>query len=133
MKIRVWTLIAFMHTFAFVPDVKAGHDVCQKIHEAAFMDEPGDLTDLIGYGVNLDCRDIINQTPLLTAIEGASLDVVRILLSRGVNINARDEYGDTALAKAKGKLAFFDVSGGETYSTIYQNMIDLLENAGAVE
>lgn len=113
--------------------VMAHHANCANLHAAAFLDEPGELSDLHHHGADLNCRDELFQTPLITATDGASLDIVKMLLMMGVSINARDEVGDTALAKARQKLVFFDMKGGEGYKSLYLEMISLLEGAGAVE
>lgn len=41
-----------------------------------------------------------NQTPLHLAAEGGLLDVIRVLLNRGADINARDNRGRTPLFRA---------------------------------
>ena len=46
-----------------------------------------------------------------------------MLLSLGGSVNARDEVGETALTKARYKLAFFDMEGGEGYRDLYLEMI----------
>jgi hypothetical protein len=112
---------------------QADHAHCSDIHAAAFMDEPGELSLLLRHGVDLNCRDNLHQTPLITATDGASLGIVKMLLAMNVAVNARDQVGETALAKARQKLAFFDMEGGEGYRNLYLEMITLLERAGAVE
>lgn len=111
----------------------SSHASCLDLHAAAFLDEPLELADMIRHGINLDCRDSLSQTPLITATDGASLEIVKILLENGVRVNARDEIGQTALARARQKLAFFDMKGGENYRILYREMITLLTKAGATE
>ena len=111
----------------------AHHATCADLHAAAFLDAPDELSELLDHGADLNCRDALKQTPLITATDGASLDIVKILLHQGVSINERDEVGQTALAKARQKLAFFDMDGGQGYRTIYREIIDRLEQAGARE
>lgn len=41
-----------------------------------------------------------NQTPLILAVRGGHLEVVRVLLKRGAQTNFEDVYGDTALCLA---------------------------------
>jgi len=109
------------------------HDMCSEVHAAAYMDEPGELKSLIEAGADLNCRDSINQTPLITAVDGASIEIVAMLLDRGVKLNERDEFGETALVKARLKNTFFKVQGGKTYQDIYLRIIHMLEDAGAIE
>jgi len=109
----------------------ASHIDCQELHAAAFLDEPAELKELILHGTDMDCRDAINQTPLITATDGASFDSFSLLLTHGANINARDEVGQTALDKALEKHAYFDMKGGETYRELYRQMIEMLIAAGA--
>ncbi|NQU58072.1 MAG: ankyrin repeat domain-containing protein [Rhodospirillales bacterium] len=113
--------------------VMAHHVNCPDLHAAAFLDEPSELSALFDHGADLNCRDTLKQTPLITATDGASLDIVKLLLDLGVSVNARDEIGQTALAKAHQKLSFFDMEGGQAYRGIYGEIIDLLEKAGATE
>lgn len=120
--------------FLTYPNISlAAHGNCPDLHAAAFLDEPDELTALLDDGVDLNCLDQFNQTPLITATEGASLEIVKMLLGQGVLLNERDELGQTALSKARQKLAFFDMQGGGGYRQLYREMIDLLEKAGAVE
>jgi len=112
-------------------DARAEHADCLELHAAAYMDEPGELIDSIRHGADIECRDAIYQTPLITATDGASFSVFSILLARGADIHARDEIGETALDKARKKLAFFDIQGGEIYYDIYQRMIEMLIAASA--
>jgi hypothetical protein len=111
----------------------AHHENCADLHAAAFLDEPEELSSMLDHGADLNCLDTLRQTPLITATDGASLDIIKILLHQGVNINERDEIGQTALAKARQKLAFFDMEGGQGYREIYREIIDRLEQAGARE
>lgn len=107
---------------------QAHHANCDAVHAAAYMDEPQELKELVAHGADLNCRDNLLQTPLITAIDGASLDTVKMLLKLGVALAPRDELGETALEKARRKLTFFDVSGGENYRQLYLEIINLLEH-----
>ncbi|MBC8268280.1 MAG: hypothetical protein H8E36_05995 [Rhodospirillaceae bacterium] len=111
----------------------AHHANCADLHAAAFLDEPDELAGLLEHGTDLNCLDGLRQTPLITATDGASLDIIKMLLRLGVSINERDEIGQTALTKARQKLAFFDMDGGQKYRAIYREIIDRLEQAGARE
>ena len=111
----------------------AHHANCRDVHAAAYMDESVELAALLSHGADQNCRDELHQTPLITATEGASLGIVEMLLRQGVIVNSRDEIGETALSKARQKLAFFDMKGGENYRQLYREMIHLLVQSGAIE
>lgn len=130
-------MVVMLTAFAlcgFVPNPADAHDhnMCSRVHAAAYMDEPDEMARLIAAGVDLNCRDSINQTPLITAIDGASVEIVAMLLERGVELNSRDEFGETALVKARLKEVFFQVQGGKTYRNIYLRIIHMLEDAEAI-
>jgi ankyrin repeat protein len=111
----------------------AHHANCQDVHAAAYLDEPFELAMLFSHGADQNCRDEFDQTPLITATNGASLRSMKMLLKQGVNVNSRDEIGETALTKALQKKTFFDMKGGKNYHQIYQKIINLLVQAGATE
>ena len=111
----------------------AHHANCRDVHAAAYLDEPYEIAVLLSHGADQNCRDELNQAPLITATNGANLETVKLLLKKGVSINSRDEIGETALTKARLKLTFFDIKGGETHRQLYQEMIGLPIQAGALE
>jgi len=119
-----------------IVDAKA-HDpaqsMCSDVHAAAYLDEPGEMKALIEQGANLNCLDSLNQTPLITATDGASLDIVVMLLAQGVDLNRRDEIGETALIKAQRKESSFQGQGGQTYRDIFARISSMLLKAGAIE
>lgn len=131
MLLRLLIIVSIFAFFTPPEKSEASHVDCQELHAAAFLDEPLELQELIAHGTDLDCRDVINQTPLITATDGASFNSFSLLLANGANITARDEIGQTALDKALEKHAYFDMKGGETYRELYQRMIDMLIAAGA--
>ncbi len=133
MLLRLEVATAIFIFFTGITGSRAAHVDCQDLHAAAYMDEPAEIVQLIEHGTDMECRDAINQTPLITATDGASFSAFSILLARGADIHARDEIGQTALDKARDKLAFFDMQGGEIYRDLYQHMIDMLISAGAAK
>ena len=117
-----------------LPEILVAHHAnCQDVHAAAYLDEPFELAMLFSHGADQNCRDEFDQTPLITATNGASLRSMKMLLQQGVNVNSRDEIGETALTKALQKMTFFDMKGGKNYHQIYQKIINLLVQAGATE
>lgn len=58
---------------------------------------PKHLIFLINDGVDIDVgTSIYGYTPLHVAVFNDRLDIVRILLNAGANVNAKDSYGNTA-------------------------------------
>jgi len=131
-KIKLFLLSVTL--FFFLPVITIAHHAnCQDVHAAAYLNEPVELAMLLSHGADQNCRDELHQTPLITAANGASLEIMRMLLKQGVNVNSRDEFGETALTKALQRVPFFDMKGGEKYRQLYQKMIGLLVQAGAIE
>ncbi|MHA1599003.1 MAG: ankyrin repeat domain-containing protein [Alphaproteobacteria bacterium] len=138
-KSRLWTgaLTALLFGLISAPVPASAHThvsaMCSDVHAAAYLGEPEELAQLIARGADLNCLDSLNQTPLITATDGASVKIVEMLLAHGVKPNLRDEVGETALTKARLKEIFFQVQGGERYQAIYRRIIMMLEDSGAVE
>ncbi|CAM9435783.1 unnamed protein product [Ectocarpus sp. 6 AP-2014] len=60
-----------------------------------------DLTqNLISHGADLEARNAVEGTPLISAASAGNVDVLRILLDHGVALERRDANGDTALHHA---------------------------------
>ena len=57
-----------------------------------------DVRQCVEAGAELDARDVLGNTPLHLAVgEGASPNVVQVLLNAGANPNVRNDYGMTPL------------------------------------
>src|SRR5687767_215354 len=56
-----------------------------------------DVLDALAGGADIDYQGEIRWTPLMWAVHGGELSVVRILLQRGANVHLRDKEGNTAL------------------------------------
>lgn len=106
--------------------------VCPALHEAAFLDEPEEVRALLAAGADVNCLDVLGHTPLVTAVNGASMASFEILLSAGARVNVRTEFGQTLLAHTKTKYASFNETSGAKFRKLYNSMIVRLENAGAV-
>lgn len=118
---------------AAVPSAHA-QDVwpCRSLHEAAFLDEPDEVRDALAHGVDVECKDILGQTALVTAVNGASIESFNILISAGALVNVRTEYGNSLLQHTKRKFRSVDQQKGmEQYRDLYQSMIVRLQTAGA--
>lgn len=113
---------------------QAGHPAsCQELHDAAFLDEPQTVEDLISHGVNVDCLDALGQTPLVTAVNGGSADSLNVLIDAGARVDVRTEYGQSLLAQAKRKFEQVPKQGGEVFRARYTAMITRLIQAGALD
>ena len=106
---------------------------CAALHEAAFMDEPDEARDLLAHGVDVNCLDVLGQTPLITAVNGASLETFDLLLTAGAKVDVRTEFGQTLLAHIKKKYASFSAKDGERFRVLFNTMVVRLESAGALQ
>jgi len=128
-------LVLSLTVSAFMPVLaSAGDDItCTLLHEAAFLDEPDEVKDLLSRGVDVDCRDVLGQTALVTAVNGASLDSFNVLMKAGAQVNVRTEFGQSLLKHTKRKYRSVDHRKGlEQYRDLYQTMIARLQTAGAI-
>src|SRR5262245_22298376 len=57
----------------------------------------------IDAGINLEAKDRVGQTALMTAALASQLDTARLLLAKGADPNAKDKFGGTALMTATWK------------------------------
>ncbi|MEG3617324.1 ankyrin repeat domain-containing protein [Magnetovibrio sp. PR-2] len=110
----------------------AGNEGCTLLHEAAFLDEPGEIQDLIHAGVDVECKDVLGHTAIVTAVNGASMDSFKVLLDAGAKTNVKTEWGNSLLQHTKRKFRSVDHQKGlEQYRDLYQSMIARLQTAGA--
>ncbi len=105
---------------------------CTLLHEAAFLDEPEEVRMLLADGTDVECKDVLGHTPLVTAVNGASIQAFLVLIRAGAEVNVRTEYGNSLLAYTKRKFSSVDHQKGlEQYRDLYRNMIARLQTAGA--
>lgn len=105
------------------------HDAkCQLLHDAAFLDEPAEISQLLNEGVNVNCLDALKHTPLITATSGASLESFKLLLGAGAKTDVRDEWGQSALERVQEKMASYNIDGGSLYRSIFEQMADMLKD-----
>lgn len=119
--------LLFLISFTPLSNAQAADVTCRELHEAVFLDEPEDVLALIKKGIDVNCLDTLNHTPLITATTGASLESFRVLIRHGAKINVRDEWGQTLIRRIQEGIARYDMQGGETYRTIFRRMADLVE------
>jgi len=105
---------------------------CQSLHDAAFLDEPDEVRDVLAHGVDVNCKDVLGQTALVTAVNGASLESFDVLILAGAQVNVHTEYGNSLLQHTKKKFRSVDHQKGlEQYRILFQTMIARLQTAGA--
>ena len=76
------------------------------LHMAAALNKIDIVEYLLSRGANIEARGEDQKTPLLTAIRyGKSLELVKLLIARGADINAKDYYGKDALYFAENDCA----------------------------
>ncbi|MCW8915547.1 MAG: hypothetical protein OQK24_06800 [Magnetovibrio sp.] len=131
-----------LHTFSlfigftylsFATPANADEQNCTFLHEAAFLDEPREIEDLLASGVDINCTDMLGHTALVTAVNGASIDSFILLVQAGAKVNVRTEYGNSLLQHTKRKFRSVDQQTGlEQYRDLYKSMIARLQTAGAI-
>ena len=105
---------------------------CPQLHEAVFLDEPDEVRDVLAHGVDVDCKDVLGHTALVTAVNGASMASFDVLMNSGAKVDVRTEFGQSLLQHTKKKFSSVDHQKGlEQYRALYQNMIARLQTAGA--
>ncbi|WP_428047156.1 ankyrin repeat domain-containing protein [Candidatus Proelusimicrobium excrementi] len=72
----------------------------QRVFDAASSDNAESLRLLLGKGSNVDVRDWIEGTPLMTAAESGNLENVILLIEAGADVNSSNKFGNTALSLA---------------------------------
>jgi len=75
----------------------------RKLHDACRTNDLPEVQRLLAEGADVDARSHENdgeQVPLEDAIEYGHIDVVKLLLSHGANVNARGRCGRTPLQSA---------------------------------
>lgn len=52
---------------------------------------------LIGYGANVNSRNLLGNTPLIHAINKKNINIIKILLDAEANVNIKNKSGETPL------------------------------------
>ncbi|XP_049768073.1 poly [ADP-ribose] polymerase tankyrase-2-like [Schistocerca cancellata] len=92
-----------------VPEERVGANLTERLHEAAGLDDVGELRTLLAAGVAVDARDRWGRTALHCAAEGDGEKAARWLLHAGGDASARSQSQRTPLhgaaARAGAQLA----------------------------
>ena len=94
------------------------------IHGAVRVGNIEAVKKYIAMGENLDSKDAEGQTPLCRAVQYGEKDVIKLLIQEGADVNARMNFGDTALDYA-------NASGGLWMSyEVQKEVVELLHKHG---
>ena len=133
---RFWAFLSVFTVFGTVlidfKDAHADHLNCRQLHEAAFLDEPGEVRDALAHGIDVNCKDALGHTALVTAVNGASIESFNVLMKAGAKVNVLTEFGQSLLKHTEKKFRSVDHQKGlEQYRDLYEIMIARLQTAGA--
>lgn len=131
---RIALILCAVYAVGFLTlgGAQAHHSSCAALHEAAFLDEPDEIKGLLAHGADLECHDVLGHTPLITAVNGASLDSFTVLMSAGARTDVRTEFGQSLLQHTKEKYASFTNPNAQGFRDLYARMVGQLQMAGAV-
>jgi ankyrin repeat protein len=92
------------HLFEQTPDLihTYSSDGWTYLHRAARLGSVDVALLLLGYGAEVNARahNELANTPILCAVIGAHIDLVKLLLARGADVNLANSAGATPLHKA---------------------------------
>lgn len=100
-------------------------------HTGAILDNRAAVASMLDAGLPVDSRSPAGDTALLYAASRGRAGVVRLLLARGADVNARNAIGKTALAMAL--LAEVFVSPSDYRTVEHREVVRLLRATGGVE
>ena len=67
------------------------------IHDVIMLEDEYRVNQMIENGADIDCYDVFHWTPLHLAIRLGNIDIIKLLLKRKANIEARNEKEQTPL------------------------------------
>ena len=70
------------------------------LHDAAVAGDANEINAILSKGANIDQKNRMGWTPLLTALNNNQFAVAELLIAKGADANAKDNRGETALALA---------------------------------
>ncbi len=97
-KSLLWIFLLFIVAAPVTAEQKEWHPA---IFQALQNDDPAPLRTLIGSGFNIDTQDETSgETVLMMATAESKLNVIKLLLNEGANVDLQDKNGSTALHRA---------------------------------
>ncbi len=100
LKFRVICLLALLSVCCAV----AAQDMNEDLLEAARKSDAAKVKDLLAKGANVNAKSPYGATPLFFACDRGSVEVVKVLLEHGADVNVQDTfYRATPLAWALNK------------------------------
>ena len=67
---------------------------------AILKENPAEVKQMLAAGLDVNACDVKGNTPLIYAVNGSTIQVIKILIVHGAQVNARGEDGTTALIDA---------------------------------
>ena len=102
---------------------------------AAMFGPPGLVNDVLDLGASIEYRDNLGYTPLISASLLGYPQAVELLISKGADVNARNEDGQTAIMVSVLGLSANQVdmnaSGDNQWHNRWANVVDILLQNGA--
>ncbi|KAL3467387.1 ankyrin repeat-containing domain protein [Aspergillus heterothallicus] len=81
-----------------VQNLRFGSDERSLLHWAAELDLTGHINVLLDeFNMDINCRDVLGQTPMIAACRAGQLKSTLLLLSAGADVNAKTLLRETAL------------------------------------
>jgi ankyrin repeat protein len=79
----------------------------EELFVASWRGQAAEVARLLALGATIGHRGLWQRTPLMIAAQQGHIEIVTLLINRGANVEARTEYGWTALIRASciGRLA----------------------------
>jgi ankyrin repeat protein len=74
-----------------------GSAVGEVLKDAAFRGDINAVKDLLSKGADVNEKDFLGETALMTAASKGHTGVAKLLIEKGANVNEKGKFGDTAL------------------------------------
>jgi hypothetical protein len=88
-----------MHEFVYIKSPAEEKVLEEQLFNAIERAAQKEVKDLIQKGVNVNARGPQRATPLILAAAAGDIDTVTLFLRAGADVNARDQFGQTALLR----------------------------------